>query len=153
MTDQTIPSTATAARTQLDAKLADRDWGARVLNGDPTANKELRELSAKSADGGNDVVEAVIKGTIPELKLRGDERMMVAGLGMFRDLGLDDGVAKQFLSQHQVSREEFVRVENWKKQAMGSKDFVDKLLAGDSEAKAKMLTANSVIVNGWKDEA
>ena len=51
------------------------------------------------------------------------------------------------------SKEEYDAVSAWKRVALGSKDFRDRLLGGDIEARQKLLTADSVLVNGFKDKA
>jgi len=152
----TLPATATEARTQLDAKLADKDWGARVLNGDVAANKELRELSHKSAESGDDVVAAALALSGKDAYGPGttsDQRVMASVAEEWRSLGIRDEVTAQFLRGEKVSAAEYELVKNWKTTAMGDQDFVKKFLAGDSVARQKMTIANSVLVNGIKDSA
>lgn len=157
MTDQlALPATATEARALLDAKVASKDWGARVMAGDAAAIRELHELTGKVAGGGEDVVVAVISGKDDgggRMFVDAEKRMMAGTAEMFRDLGIRDAVTAEFLSGRQVSKEEYDAVSAWKRVAMGSKEFTAKFLAGDVEARQKMLTANSVLANGFKEEA
>lgn len=152
MTDQ--PANATEARTTLDARIADKDWRDRVFNGDVAANKELRDLSAMSATSGDDVVEAVLKDTLPDIGQRtSEQREMLAAAQMFRELGIRDEVTSQFLRGEKVSPQEYALVKNWKTTAMGDQDFVKKYLSGDVKARQQMTLADSVLVVGAKGEA
>ena len=163
MTDQlSPPANATEARGQLDARLADSEWGARVLHGHPEATRELRKLSAKAAEtGGDDVVAAVISGKAGQPGQGGmfadSQTVQMAGVAeMFRDLGIADDVTAQFLRGDKVSAAEYQAVKNWKMTAMGDKapgGFVERYLGGDVTAKQKMLLADSVLVNGYKEVA
>jgi hypothetical protein len=105
MTDQ-APTTATEARTVLDARLADKDWGGRVFNGDIAANKELRDLTAKIAAGGDDTVAVAMTGNPVNMPTT-DLAQMAHTTAMFRDLGIRDEVTKQFLSGQQVTPQEY----------------------------------------------
>jgi hypothetical protein len=70
-------------------------------------------------------------------------------------LGIRDEVTSQFLKGEKVTPTEYEMVSNWKKTAMGdnsSGGFVERYLAGNTEAKQKMLIANSVLTNGIRDE-
>jgi hypothetical protein len=157
MTDQT-PATATEARTVLDARVANPEWGARLLAGDATAINELHLLTGKIDAGGADVVQAIIDGktTTPDggrMFIDRDQQMMAGTAEMFRSLGIRDVVTAEFLSGKQVTKEEYDAVAAWKRVAMGSKVFTDAYLAGDIEARQKMTIANSVLVNGIAESA
>jgi hypothetical protein len=148
MTDTPAPpATATEARTVLDARIQDKDWSARLLNGDIAAKKEMKELTSKIADGGDDVVAVAMSGKLPDTATT-DQRHMAATADLFRSLGIRDAVVTQFLSGHQVSASEFELVSNWKKESMGDPEFVKRLLAGEVKARQQMTLANSVLVNG-----
>lgn len=151
----TEPATAMEARTTLDARIADKDFGARVLAGDADAKRELDVLHAKIHAGGDDVVEAALSGALGDMP-SSDMRAMAGTAELFRELGIRDEVTREFLSGKGVTAHEYELVENWKKIAMGDRKpggFVERYLAGDTEAMNKMTLANSVLVNGVKKEA
>ena len=159
MTESATPTNATEARAVLDARLADKDWGARLLNGDVAAKRELDDLHVKITAGGDDVVASVFSGSAlvnknPNgLGLPSEIREMAVAVEHFRELGIADGIAEQFLRGERVSKEEYAKVEAWKRTVMSSKDFVDRFMSGDLEARQKMTIANSVLVNGVKESA
>lgn len=156
MTDQNTPrATASDARFQLDARVADREWGARVLNGDVSALRELRELTEISARGGGDVAANVMSGKFgkPGSVENSEHAQIAAAVDHFRKFGVKDDVIAEFLTGEPVSRADYDAVANWKKVAMGSRDFADKFLAGDIEAGQKMILADSVLARGFKEEA
>jgi radical SAM superfamily enzyme YgiQ (UPF0313 family) len=152
MTDAPAPpATATEARAVLDARMADKDWGERVSNGDPNAKQELRDLAAKIAAGGDDTVAVAMNGKLPDMPTS-DQRIMAHTAALFRELGIRDEVTSEFLRGKQVSPQEYEMVANWKKEHMGNAEWVQKYLSGDVEARQKMTIANSVLVNGVKSE-
>src|SRR5882757_9983693 len=143
MTDATIPpANATEAQARLDTLKADPAWADRWLAGDTGAQKEYQELRAKinSGAGGEDVIAAVMAGALPDLPTT-EQRQAVATVEMFRNLGVRDEITRQFLSGKQVSPAEYELVKNWKITQLGDKSpggFVERYLAGDTEAKQKM---------------
>jgi len=155
MTEATTPATATEARAALDTRLADKDWGARILAGDVAANQEFHALTAAAALDGPDTVAAAMAGN-PAYMPTGDMQAMAHTAGLFREIGIRDEVTREFLEGKQVSPQEYELVSNWKKEAMGDKaagGFVERFLAGDVKARQQMTLANSVLVNGVKEAA
>jgi hypothetical protein len=143
------PKNATEARTVLDARKADKDWGERVFSGDVAANKELYELTAMVAAGGDDTVAVAMSGNPANMPTT-DLHQMAHTAGWFRELGIRDEVTSEFLRGGQVTPKEFELVTNWKKEHMGDAEFVKKYLSGDVKAQQLMTIANSVLVNGAK---
>ena len=141
------PKNATEARTVLDARVADKAWEGRVFAGDIAANKELRDLTAMVAGGGDDTVTVAMTGNpvnMPTTELH----QMASTAGWFRELGIRDEVTAEFLRGGKVTAQEFEAVSNWKKIQMGNEEWVKKYLSGDVEARQKMMIANTVLVNG-----
>ncbi len=156
MTELAIPATATAARIQLDARIADKDFGARVLAGDTAANKELRALQAKSVEGGDDVVAAALALSGKDAYGPGttsDQRQMSSAAEAWRDLGIRDEVTAQFLRGDKVDASEYEAVKAWKATALGDQDWVKKFTSGDTKARQQMTLANMVLTNGVKESA
>jgi hypothetical protein len=71
MTDGTPPSapaTPQEARSLLDARLADKEFGARLLAGDAATNTEYRDLQNMAANvDPNDAVAVAMSGNIGEM--------------------------------------------------------------------------------------
>jgi hypothetical protein len=155
MTDApAVPATATEARTVLDARIADKSFADRIFAGDVAAKNELAALHAKIHAGGADVIGAAMDGKLPDVP-SSKERQLVGATEWFRELGIRDEVTSQFLKGEKVTPTEYEMFSNWKKTAMGdnsSGGFVERYLAGNTEAKQKMLIANSVLTNGIRDE-
>jgi hypothetical protein len=146
------PKTATEAHTALDARRADNDWGAKVFAGDIAANKELRDLTAMIAAGGDDTVEVAMAGHPANMPTT-DLHQMAHTTAMFRSLGIRDEVTSQFLRGEPVSVLEYELVANFKKEKMGDEDFIKRFLSGGIKERQQMLIANSVLVNGIKRTA
>jgi hypothetical protein len=111
MTDQTTtpPATATEASAALNLKIADRAWGERFLNGDAAARREYDDLTGRVATGGNDVVAAVMNGTVPKSDHGAPPigtREMAVTVDMFRDLGIKEEITANFLRGDQVTPDE-----------------------------------------------
>jgi hypothetical protein len=146
MTEQAAPTTATEARAVLDTRVADKDWGGRVFNGDVAANKELRELTALAAAGGADTVAVAMAGNPVNMPTT-DQAYMAHVTAMFRELGIRDEVTSEFLRGNQPTPQEYELVVNWKKEKMGDAEFVKRFLEGGVKEGQLMMIANSVIAN------
>ena len=155
MTDTpAVPATATEARAVLDARISDKAFGDRIFAGDIAAKNELAALHAKIHAGGDDVVAAAMNGKLSDVP-SSEQRQLIGTTELFRELGIRDEVTSQFLTGQKVSAAEYEMVVNWKKTAMGDNSpggFVERFLAGNAEAKQKMLIANSVLTNGIREE-
>jgi hypothetical protein len=145
------PTNATQARTALDARKADPAWGGKIFNGDVAANKELRDLTAMVAAGGDDTVAVAMNGNPVNMPTT-DQAHMAHTAALFRELGIRDEVTSQFLRGEQVTPQEYELVANWKKEQMGDEAFVKRFLSGDVKARQQMLIADTVLVNGIKRE-
>jgi ribosomal protein S6E (S10) len=144
------PTNAVEARTQLNARLADQEWGKRLTGGDVNATKEFRDLTAMSVAGGDDIVTFAMNGH-PATMATTELAQMAHVTAMFRDLGIRDEATNQFLRGEKVSAQEYELVSNWKKEHMGDADWVKKYLSGDVKAGQQMMLANSILVNGAKE--
>jgi hypothetical protein len=152
MTEQAAPTNATEAREVLNTRMADKDWGGRVFNGDVAANKELRDLTAMVAAGGADTVAVAMNGNPANIPTT-DQAQMAHTAGLFRELGIRDEVTREFLEGKKVTPLEYELVANWKKIQMGDADFVKRFLDGGVKERQLMMIADTVIVNGIKDQS
>jgi hypothetical protein len=152
MTEPAAPANAIKARAVLDTRMADKDWGGRVFNGDVAANKELRDLTAMVAAGGADTVAVSMNGNPANMPTT-DQAQMAHTTAIFRELGIRDEVTREFLQGKQVTAQEYELVANWKKEKMGDSDFVKRFLDGGVKERQLMTIANSVLVNGIKGQS
>ncbi|MEH2546658.1 hypothetical protein V1283_003303 [Bradyrhizobium sp. AZCC 2262] len=145
--------TATDAQNQMNALTADKGWVDRFLTADPAALKEFRALTGAIVDGGSaaDVVASIMEGKAPDFG-NSEQRQMASYVDHVRELGISDGVTKQFLSGQKVSPAEYQAVANLKRELMGSAEFTKAYLGGDVKAKQRMTTINQVLLNGVKVE-
>jgi hypothetical protein len=106
------------------------------------------------AAGGDDTVTVAMNGNPVNMPTT-DQAHMAHTAALFRELGIRDIVTQEFLQGKQVTAQEYELVKNWKTTSIGDNapgGFVERYLAGNVEAKQKMLLANSVLTNGIRDE-
>jgi hypothetical protein len=136
------PANATEARALLDTRIADRDWGARLLQGDAEARREYSALRAK-ADNPDpaDKVAAAMAGIEQNTPFQDSDHVLMMNMTqMLRGLGVNDPVIKQTLEGYEISPEEHAVVARLKADRMKNSEWVKKWLAGEGEqAREKML--------------
>jgi hypothetical protein len=140
------PANAAEARTRLDARIADKAFGAKVLAGDPAANREFRELSSMAANVDNNTIAAAMSGNIGEMPDSG-VKQMAATASMLREIGVQEQIIEQTLKGHEVTPEEYKLAEAWKVRQTKDPVFVKAFLSGDPEARQKMTLA-AIILSG-----
>src|SRR5258707_948834 len=108
------PANAAEARSRIDALIADKEKGAKLLSGDAEVNREYRDLRAK-ADNPDpaDQVAVALSGEIGEMP-DSTVKMLAETAGMLREVGLSEPVIEQALRGHAVSEQEFKLVEGWR---------------------------------------
>jgi len=153
MTDQqqAPPANATEARTVLDAKMADPDWGAKVFAGNPDANRELRELTSKAASSDDSVIAAVMSGDVTRMPTT-ETHIMAGTAGMLRGIGIREEIIADVLKGHMVTEPEYRLTEAWKARHMKDPEFVKRFLNGDVEAREKMTLADIILSGGIKGQ-
>jgi hypothetical protein len=159
MTDQQTPPpapapNATEAQAKIDTLMIDQGWIDRFMKGEPTAVNEYHTLTGAAVDGGSaeDVVASVLTGKGPQFG-NSVARQMTVAVEQFRELGISDGVTKEFLSGHKVTPQEYQAVASLKRELMSDPEFVKDYLGGNVKANQRMTTINAVLVNGVKVEA
>jgi hypothetical protein len=159
VTDQqptpTPPANASEAQARINTLTGDKAWTDRFLSGDHAAMNEFQTLTGAVVDGGSadDVVAGVLGGKLPEFGVTTEQRMMTATVDQFRSLGIRDDVTKQFLSDRQVTPNEYELVANLKRELMSDPEYVKQYLDGNVKAKQRMTIINMVLVNGVKVES
>jgi hypothetical protein len=146
------PANSAEARTRLDALIADKERGAKLLAGDAATNREYRELRtlADNPDPA-DVVAAAMSGQIGDVP-DSSVKMMAETAGMLREIGIREEIIEQVLRGHEVSADEYKLVEAWKARQMKDPVFVKAYLSGDPEARQKMTLAAIVLSGDVKGE-
>jgi hypothetical protein len=141
------PANAAEARTRLDALIADKDKGAKLLAGDAEVNREYRELRLK-ADNPDpaDTVAAAMAGNLGEMP-DSSVKMMAETAGMLREIGIREEIIEQTLRGHEVSEKESQIVSAYKARLMKDPTFVKAYLSGDAEARQKM-TLIAIVQSG-----
>jgi hypothetical protein len=141
------PANATEARARLDALIADKARGAKLVAGDAEVTREYRELRAK-ADNPDpaDTVAAAMSGNLGEMP-DSSVKMMAETAGMLREIGIREEVIADTLRGHEVSPNEYKLVEAWKARQMKDPVFVKAYLSGDPEARQKMTLA-AIVLSG-----
>jgi hypothetical protein len=129
------PVNAAEARTVLDARMGDKSWGAKLFAGDVAVTTEyrgLRELINKPDLTGE--VAAAMSGD-PHPSIIQDSRAVElrGSAGFLRDLGLNEQQVKETLEGKEPSQAEIEMAKQWKAQTFKSKEFVNRLFAGDAK--------------------
>lgn len=154
MTDTTTttiapPANAAEARALLDTRIADKDWGAKLLAGNSDVGREFRELSEKA--GGVDPIDAAIAGIVPasENGLRDSDAVMRANVATtLRELGIRDAVIRDHMTDRKYTAEEVAAVTQLKAERMSDREWTKKYLAGDAKAVKDMTLIHIILDAG-----
>lgn len=138
------PANSREARTRLDALMADKDWGAKALNGDVAANRELRELSAMAARDDGSAVEIAMLGNANRMPTT-ELQTMATTAAMLREGGIRDEVIRDCLSGKAVTQAEYDLTKAWFKRHEADKEWGKRLLEGDVEAREKWTLATIIL--------
>ena len=150
MTDQ-VPATASEARATLDAKIADKEWGAKYIGGDVSARREFEVLTAKVA-GGDDAVVVAMSGNLGDVP-SSDLRVMAGTADLMRDLGFQPKAIQETLSDAKPTAEDVERARSWKAQVFKNAEWVNRFLTGDGEARREMMAADIVLSSHARETA
>lgn len=173
MTDQVtapaaLPTTPEAARATIDARIADKAWGAKVVAGDPAARAELDILHKIEAGDPDAVAQAKASAAAAapaapqktaeqlaaESAAQASNREANSLLATLRDrFDVNEHAEKRLKSGEGFSQADHDATARYKAQLMADPDFRTRLLAGHPEANRQLLLANLVLANGVKDEA
>jgi hypothetical protein len=149
MTDTAAPpTTATEARTRLDARKADPEWGKLYMDGNTAARREFKDLTTMIANGpiGDAGTDAVMSGKLPP-GASSEQREAAFTAGMLRDLGFPPKAIRETISGKVPTPEDVERARLWKTQVMNNPDYTKRLLAGDGDARREMMAANIVLTS------
>jgi len=143
------PANAVEARARLDTLIANKDWGAKLLNGDAGTNREYRDLlnMAEKADASK--IAVAMSGDIGEMP-DSSVKIMAETASMLREIGIREEVIEQTLQGHEVSQKEYDLVKAWHSRQMKDPVFVKAYLSGDPVAREKMMLAHIVLSSDVK---
>lgn len=172
MTDQVtapaaLPTTPEAARETINARIADKAWGAKVVAGDSAARAELDMLHKIEAGDPDALAQA--KASAPseapppqkkaeqlaaESAAVASDREANSLLATLRDrFDVNEHAEKRLKSGEGFSQSDHDATARYKAQLMADPDFQARLLAGHPQANQQLFLANLVLANGVKDEA
>lgn len=131
----------------LDTRMADKQWGAKLFAGDVPVTTEYRSLRdlINKPDLTGEVAAAMSNqdhgGIIQDssvVELRG-------AAGFLREMGLNETQVAETLSGKEPSQAEIDMAKQWKTQTFKSKEFVNRLFAGEPDARQQLLVANIIL--------
>jgi hypothetical protein len=145
------PANAAEARTALDGKMADKQWGARLFSGDAATTTEYRELRAlaDSPDPAHAVARAMSGAGVGEIQNSSDVEMRGMA-GYLRERGFNELQVQETLVGREATQAEVDAARMWKAQNLGSREFVTRLLAGEPDARRQLLVANVILTSPVK---
>jgi hypothetical protein len=141
------PTNAVEARGRLDTRIADKDFGAKVLSGDPNANREFRDLQKMAASEDDSTITAAMSGNIGEMP-DSSTRLMANTTDMLREIGFPEKAIHETLAGKVPTPDDIQLAQSWKRQAMNSPEWVRRYLSGEPDARREMMAADVVITNG-----
>jgi hypothetical protein len=149
------PANAQDARRRLDVLIADRDFGARLLDGNVDAKAEwdrLQQLAAENIDPVNpppsdQIFHTTMNGELPP--------GAVASFVAFarNDLGFSDQAITEMVTGKKMSAELVARARGWRAMAMRQPEFAKLVNEGNPHAHARLLEANAILAAGIEDAA
>ena len=134
------PTDVAAAEARKQSLMNSPEWRERYLAGNAEARSEMAALNssivagAKTADGPDAMIAAF-------------------SVEHARELGVSPEVLEQVANRPPVSQEEYEKVAQHKRSLLSDRSFVERLNAGDYDARKKMFLANLVLSSPIKSAA
>jgi hypothetical protein len=147
----TPPANAAEASARLDALIADKDRGAKLLAGDPAITKEFHDLTKMVAEGG-DHVDRAMAGVLPDVP-DSDLKTMAGTADMLRTLGIEPEAIRQTLENREVTLAEFDATKAWLARSMKDQFWVKSYLENDPAAAKQMMLASIILSSPIKSGA
>jgi hypothetical protein len=164
----TPPTTPEAARATLQARIADKDWGAKLLASDPATRSDWENLS-KIASGDSEAIAAA-KATAASATPSDDKpktmqelaaaaaaeehgRRVTSYLASVREkFEVSAGVEDELRTGKPVTQAEFDAVKKLRTQRMNDPDWSARLLKGDPEAARESFLMSMVLSSNIREE-
>jgi hypothetical protein len=152
---QTSPEKLAAAHHRLEALKATPDWADKLLKGDATARGEFDVLTKTISEGSK--ADLALLGILPDNYIEVDNagaslRDQISSIPQLREAGLGDDVIRQVLSDQPVSRAEYRMVQQLQHERMSTREWREKLAAGDFATKRESLLMSVVLASKTIEE-
>jgi hypothetical protein len=126
------PTDVGAAQVRKQSLMNSPEWAEKYLAGYPEARSEMAALNA-----------AIVAGSASS---DGPDAMVAAfSVERARELGVSDAVLDQVANRPPVSQQEYELASRHKRSLLSDRAFVEKLNAGDYDARKKMFLANLIL--------
>lgn len=139
------PTTPAEASNRLNQAQADKNWTQSFLGGNPARVKEFNEWHELAAKG--DSTDLAMAGLYQPGGMNSRDHIQNMGTAaMLQEAGIRPQIIRDVLTdKHTVTQAEYDATKLWKEDRMTDPEFVKRYLAGDSEAKRKMLLADIIL--------
>lgn len=146
------PATPGEAATRLSTLSADAEWRGKFLAGNGPQVREWNELHQLAANGDN--IDMAMAGKFLPGGQSSEHIVQMETAAMMQELGIRSEIIRDALSdKHTVTRAEFEATKVWKADRMTDPEFTKRWLAGDREAKRKMMLADIILTGNVKEDA
>jgi len=144
------PTTSDAAQARLSALTADKEYGARLLNGDTAARAEFLSVSQLAAGlekrPGAEELSAISEQ-------QADARHIASFIKGVKNSGMNirDEVLKEAISGAPVSQQDHDLAKSWMSRLMADQEQSKKLLAGDIQMREQLFRASTILSANIKE--
>jgi hypothetical protein len=140
LTSAVQPTDVAAAEAHKQSLINSPEWREKYLAGNAEARSEMAGLNA-----------AIVAGSASS---DGPDAMVAAfSVERAREFGVSPEVLEQVANRPPVSQEEYERVAQHKRSLLSDRSFVERLNAGDYDARKKMFLANLILSSPIKSAA
>ncbi|MCW2011784.1 hypothetical protein ABH978_004904 [Bradyrhizobium ottawaense] len=165
MTDATMPTTPEAAQAALQTRIADPDWGGKLLANDPATRSDWENLSKIAAGDAEAIASAKAAKpaagdppkTLEQLAAESDaaarSRQVTSLLDTARErFDISPVIEEQLRSGATVTQTEFDAVSKLRAQRMNDPDWSARLLKGDPIAGRESFLMSIVLSSEIKQK-
>lgn len=146
------PTTPAEATTRLDQLTGDAGWRDKFLAGNGSHVAEFHSLTAMIAGGDN--FDKAIAGVPLDGPLQPSQHLTNMGVAStLKEIGIRPEIIKDVIAgTHKVTRAEYEATERWKADRMRDKEWVQRYMTNDGDAREKMTLANIILSGGIREE-
>jgi hypothetical protein len=145
------PKNSAEARAVLDSRIADKDWGAKLLASDGATKTEYQQLRALvDSPDPSDRVELAMSGA--DLGFLPDSSIVQMShvAEMLRDMGFPPTAIRETLSGKEATQADVDMANAWKTENLRSKEYVTRLMSGEPSAARQLMVANLILSSPLK---
>ena len=113
----------------------------------------MSDVLPPSTPAAGDNIDMAIKGELLEGSVQPSHHIAMIGAASYlNDLGIRPEIARDVLAgTHKVSQAEYDATKQWKADHLADKEFTDRYMTGDREARRKLLLADIILTGGVSD--